>query len=155
MLTRFPWGKFPPVIVHTTRASIEAHAAYPAASKGDFKAAQQLARKVPVPDHVIDFVLDLVRSTRPTEPDASDYVKSMLSWGAGPRASQMLVLAGKVRALLQGRTHVTTDDIEALAAPALRHRLVPTFHAEAEGITVDQIIAELVKKTKKSETRVL
>ncbi|WP_395751118.1 AAA family ATPase [Prosthecobacter sp.] len=121
----------------------------------ELHAAQQLARKVPVPDHVIDFVLDLVRATRPTEPDASDYVKSMLSWGAGPRASQMLVLAGKVRALLQGRTHVTTDDIEALAAPALRHRLVPTFHAEAEGITVDQIIAELVKKTKRGETRVL
>ncbi len=118
-------------------------------------AAQQLVRKVPVPDHVIDFVLDLVRSTRPNEPDASDYVKTMLSWGAGPRASQMLVLAGKVRALLQGRTHVTTDDIEALAPPALRHRLVPTFHAEAEGITVDQIIAEIIKRTKKSETRVL
>ncbi len=121
----------------------------------ELHAAQQLARKVPVPDHVIDFVLELVRSTRPNEPGASDYVKSMLSWGAGPRASQMLVLAGKVRALLQGRTHVTTDDIEALAPPALRHRLVPTFHAEAEGITVDQIIAELIKKTKKSETRVL
>ena len=103
----------------------------------------------------LDFVLDLVRATRPNESTASEYVKSMLSWGAGPRASQMLVLAGKVRALLQGRTHVTLDDIEALAAPALRHRLVPTFHAEAEGITVDQIIAELVKTTKKSEARVL
>jgi MoxR-like ATPase len=84
----------------------------------DLQAAQQLARKVPVPDHVIDFVLDLVRSTRPNEPGASEYVKSMLGWGAGPRASQMLVLAGKVRALLQGRTHVTTDDIEALASPS-------------------------------------
>ncbi len=121
----------------------------------DLHAAQQLARKVPVPDHVLDFVLDLVRSTRPNEPGASDYVKSMLSWGAGPRASQMLVLAGKVRALLQGRTHVTIDDVEALAAPALRHRLVPTFHAEAEGVTVDQIIAEIIKTTKKSEARVL
>ncbi len=121
----------------------------------ELQAAQQLARKVPVPDHVVDFVLDLVRATRPKEPDASDYVKSMVGWGAGPRASQMLVLAGKVRALLQGRTHVTTDDIEALATPALRHRLVPTFHAEAEGVTVDQIIAELVKQTKKSAARVL
>jgi MoxR-like ATPase len=111
----------------------------------DLQAAQDLVRKVPVPDHVVDFVLDLVRSTRPTEPTASPYVKEMLSWGAGPRASQQLVLAGKVRALLKGRTHVTTDDIEALAAPALRHRLVPTFHAEAEGITVDAIIHELVQ----------
>jgi MoxR-like ATPase len=115
----------------------------------DLQAAQALVRKVPVPDHVVDFVLDLVRSSRPTEPDASPYVREMLSWGAGPRASQQLVLAGKVRALLQGRTHVTTDDIEALAAPALRHRLVPTFHADAEGITVDQIIAHLVKSSKK------
>jgi MoxR-like ATPase len=111
----------------------------------DLQAAQDLVRKVPVPDHVVDFVLDLVRSTRPNEPTASPYVKEMLSWGAGPRASQQLVLAGKVRALLQGRTHVTTDDIEALAAPALRHRLVPTFHAEAEGITVDHIVEELLK----------
>jgi MoxR-like ATPase len=121
----------------------------------DLQAAQKLARKVPVPDHVIDFVLDLVRATRPNEPTASEYVKSMLSWGAGPRASQMLVLAGKVRALLQGRTHVTIEDIEALATPALRHRLVPTFHAEAEGITVDQIIAEIIKTTKKGDARVL
>ena len=121
----------------------------------EIQAAQQLARKVPVPDHVTDFVLDLVRATRPTEPDALPYVKEMLSWGAGPRASQMLVLAGKVRALLQGRTHVTTDDIEALALPALRHRLVPTFHAEAEGITVDMIVKELIQKVKKADVKAL
>jgi MoxR-like ATPase len=121
----------------------------------ELQAAQQLARKVPVPDHVTDFVLDLVRATRPNEADATPYVKEMLSWGAGPRASQMLVLAGKVRALLYNRTHVTVDDIEALALPALRHRLVPTFHAEAEGITVDMIVAELIKKVKKADARVL
>lgn len=121
----------------------------------ELQAAQQLARKVPVPDHVTDFVLDLVRATRPTEPDALPYVKEMLGWGAGPRASQMLVLAGKVRALLQGRTHVTIDDIEALAMPALRHRLVPTFHAEAEGITVDMIIQELIQKVKKTGVKAL
>jgi MoxR-like ATPase len=121
----------------------------------ELQAAQVLARKVPVPDHVTDFVLDLVRATRPNEPQALPYVKEMLSWGAGPRASQMLVLAGKVRALLHGRTHVTTDDIEALAMPALRHRLVPTFHAEAEGVTVDMIVKELITKVKKAEARVL
>ncbi|MCB1227092.1 MAG: MoxR family ATPase [Verrucomicrobiales bacterium] len=121
----------------------------------DLEKANALARKVPVPDHVVDFVLDLVRATRPTEPDASAYVKEMLSWGAGPRASQQLVLAGKVRALLRGRTHVTLDDIEALAAPALRHRLVPTFHAEAEGITVDHIVAELLRTVKKDAAKVL
>jgi MoxR-like ATPase len=121
----------------------------------ELQAANALARKVPVPDHVTDFVLDLVRATRPNEPGALPYVKEMLSWGAGPRASQMLVLAGKVRALLQGRTHVTIDDIEALAMPALRHRLVPTFHAEAEGVTVDMIVKELIAKVKKPEARVL
>jgi MoxR-like ATPase len=118
----------------------------PVLTAEDLQAAQALARKVPVPDHVVNFVLDLVRSTRPAEPDASDYVKEMLSWGAGPRASQQIVLASKVRALLKGRTHVTIEDVQALAAPALRHRLVPTFHAEAEGITVDMIVAELVAR---------
>ncbi|HEY1051745.1 MAG TPA: AAA family ATPase, partial [Prosthecobacter sp.] len=88
-------------------------------------------------------------------PDALPYVKEMVGWGAGPRASQMLVLAGKVRALLQGRTHVTTDDIEALALPALRHRIVPTFHAEAEGVTVDMIVKELINRVKKPAGKVL
>ncbi len=120
----------------------------PVLTAEELAAAQALSRKVPVPDHVLDFVLDLVRSTRPNEPGASDYVKQNVGWGAGPRASQQIVLAGKVRALLHGRTHVTTDDIEALAAPVLRHRIVPTFHAEAEGLTVDGIITELVKQVK-------
>lgn len=121
----------------------------------ELQAAQALARRVPIPDHVTDFVLDLVRATRPNEPDALPYVKEMVGWGAGPRASQMLVLAGKVRALLQGRTHVTTDDIEALALPALRHRIVPTFHAEAEGVTVDIIVKELINRVKKPAGKVL
>ena len=95
----------------------------------ELQQAQALARKVPVPDHVTDFVLDLVRATRTSEPGASDYVKQMIGWGAGPRASQQMILGSKVRALLKGRTHVTLDDVEALALPILRHRLVLTFHA--------------------------
>ena len=117
----------------------------------DLQRAQALARRVPVPDHVTDFVLDLVRSTRTTEPGVSDYIKHMVGWGAGPRASQQLILAGKVRALLKGRTHVTLDDIEALAIPVMRHRIVPTFHAEAEGVTVDQIVQYLLKNTPRKE----
>ncbi len=117
----------------------------------DLQQAQALARRVPVPDHVTDFVLDLVRSTRTTEPGVSDYIKQMVGWGAGPRASQQLILAGKVRALLKGRTHVTLDDIEALATPVMRHRIVPTFHAEAEGVTVDQIVQYLLKNTPRKE----
>jgi MoxR-like ATPase len=122
----------------------------PVLTADDLQSAQLLSRKVPVPDHVLDFVLDLVRLTRPAEQDAPKYVKDNIGWGAGPRASQQIVLAGKVRSLLHGRTHVTTDDIEALALPVLRHRIVPTFHAEAEGLTVDGIISQVVAMAKKA-----
>ena len=108
-------------------------------------ACQQTVRKVPVPDHVLDFVLDLVRCTRPDEAESLADVKELIEWGAGPRACQYLVLAGKVRAVLQGRFHVTVEDIEALAHPILRHRIVPTFNAEAEGIDVDHIIDRILK----------
>ena len=106
---------------------------------------QKVVRKVPVPDHVMDFVLDLVRYTRPDNADSPTFVKELIEWGAGPRACQNLVLAGKVRAVLHGRFHVTIDDIVALAAPVLRHRVVPTFNAEAEGVKVDDIITKILK----------
>jgi MoxR-like ATPase len=124
----------------------------PVLTAEDLAAAQALSRKVPVPDHVMNMVLDLVRTTRPNEEDASAYVKQNIGWGAGPRASQQIVLASKVRALLHGRGHVTTDDIAALAHPVLRHRIVPTFHAEAEGLTADAIITELVKQVQAKST---
>ena len=133
-------------IVNRTTGS-ESTTIEPVLTAEELQAAHALSRRVPVPDHVTDFVLDLIRATRPNEPGASDYVKQMIGWGAGPRASQQIVLASKVRALLRGRTHVTIDDIEALALPVLRHRIVPTFHAEAEGLTVDMIVTELLKQT--------
>ena len=136
------------IVTRTTGS--ESSTIEPVLTAEELAAAQVLARRVPVPDHVLDFVLDLVRATRPNEPGALEYVKTNIGWGAGPRASQQMVLAGKVRALLHGRTHVTTDDIEALALPVLRHRVVPTFHAEAEGLTVDKIVTELMKLVKKS-----
>ncbi len=105
---------------------------------------QKIVRKVPVPDHVLDFVLDVVRKSRPNESDALPFIKDLVAWGPGPRACQQLVLGGKVRALLHGRYHVTADDIEALAYPVLRHRIVPTFNAEAEGISVDNIITKIL-----------
>jgi MoxR-like ATPase len=107
---------------------------------------QRTVRKVPVADHVVDFVLDLVRKSRPVADDALPFVKTLIEWGPGPRACQYLILAGKVRAILHGRFHVTLDDIIALAHPVLRHRIVPTFNAEAEGITVDHIIDRLVQE---------
>ncbi len=114
---------------------------------------QKVVRKVPVPDHVTDFVLDLVRYTRPNEKDAPAFIKELIAWGAGPRACQNLILTGKVRAVLQGRFHVTIDDIEALAMPVLRHRVVPTFNAEAEGVTVDDIIARVLKAVPRGEAK--
>jgi len=111
-------------------------------------ACQETVRKVPVPDHVLDLVLDLVRTSRPTEADAPKWVKEFVEWGPGPRACQHLVLSAKVRALLNKRTHVTADDIFALALPVMRHRLVPTFAAEAEGITVDHLVTKLIDVAK-------
>ena len=106
---------------------------------------QQVVRRVPVPDHVTDFVLDLVRSCRPNEKESLDFIKELIEWGPGPRACQMLILGGKVRALLRGRLNVSIDDVTALALPVLRHRMVPTFNAEAEGVTVDDIVLRVLK----------
>jgi MoxR-like ATPase len=105
---------------------------------------QEIVRRVPVGDHAYHFALDLIRSTRPNEPGASDFVRHWVSWGAGPRAGQYLILAAKARALIHGRIHVKVEDIEAVAAPVLRHRLIPTFNADAEGITVSQIIEKIL-----------
>ncbi|MGB7160511.1 MAG: MoxR family ATPase [Tepidisphaeraceae bacterium] len=105
---------------------------------------QEIVRRVPVGDHVYNYALDIVRATRPNDPAASDFVRHWLSWGAGPRAGQYLILAGKARALMMGRLHVTLEDIAAIASPVLRHRIVPNFNAEAEGIVVEQIIDKLL-----------
>jgi MoxR-like ATPase len=105
---------------------------------------QELVRQVLVADHVFQYAVDLVRATRPKEPGTPTFLPELVSWGAGPRASQYLILAGKARALLRGRLHVTTQDIQEVAYPVLRHRLVTTFHADAEGITSDQIIERLL-----------
>ncbi|MCL6503030.1 MAG: MoxR family ATPase [Pirellulales bacterium] len=112
---------------------------------------QQMVRQVPVSDHVIRYVLALVRQTRPGEPTAPPFIQDQLNWGAGPRAVQNLILGGKARALLHGRTHVTTEDVQALACPVLRHRLVVNFAAESEGITPDQVIGRLVAETPAKE----
>ncbi len=114
---------------------------------------QRLVRKVPVADHVYEFAVDLARYTRPLA-GGSDYVKEMVNWGAGPRASICLILAAKARAILHGRYHTTTEDVSAMALPVLRHRIVPTFNAEASGkdenAIVRQMLAEIVKASKKA-----
>src|SRR5204863_739503 len=107
---------------------------------------QELVRQVIVAEHVFQYAADLVRATRPKEPGTPKFLPELVSWGAGPRASQYLILAGKARAILHGRLHVTTQDIKDIAYPVLRHRLVTTFHADAEGITTDHIVERLLKE---------
>jgi MoxR-like ATPase len=106
---------------------------------------QHLVRRVPIADHVARYALKLARLTRRSESDAPQLVKDYVLWGAGPRASQYLVLGGKARAVLQGRDCVTHDDIRAVALPVLRHRLKTNFNAEAEGITTDEIVRRLIQ----------
>jgi MoxR-like ATPase len=104
-----------------------------------------VVRQVVVAEHVFAYVADLVRSTRPREPGVPKWVVDWVGWGAGPRACQYLILGGKARAILHGRLHVTTEDVRAVALPVLRHRLVTTFHADAEGVTTDDIIRKLIQ----------
>ncbi len=108
---------------------------------------QDIVRRVPVAEHVYQYARDLVRATRPNEPGVPAYIHEQVQWGAGPRASIYLILAGKARAILHGRVHVTTEDIGIVAYPVLRHRIMTTFSAEAAGMTTDKIIERLIKET--------
>jgi MoxR-like ATPase len=107
---------------------------------------QNFVRQVPVPDNVLEAAVKLVNFTRPKTVMADDIVNQYLSWGAGPRASQYLILGGKARALSRGRVNVTLDDIKELAIPVLRHRIVTNYAAEAEGFSTADIITKLVEK---------
>ncbi|TVQ76683.1 MAG: MoxR family ATPase [Phycisphaeraceae bacterium] len=129
----------------TTHAQTE-----PVLDGADVQRVQHLVRECPVPDHVIRYALRLVRATRIKE-DSEDnrkpqIVRDYLAWGAGPRASQNLVLAAKARAVLAGSFHVTPDHIKAVAYPVLRHRIITNFNAEADGVTTDAVVAQLLKE---------
>lgn len=112
---------------------------------------QHVVRRIPVADHVFEYAAELVRATRPDEPDAPDFVKKLMAWGAGPRASLNLILAGKARAALRGRCHVAVDDIRELCLPVLRHRIIPSFAARSEGMTADDLIEKLVAEIPSDE----
>ena len=107
---------------------------------------QSLIRSVPVSEGVIDYAVKLARKTRPIAKDAPDFIKNYISWGAGPRASQYLILGAKTRAALDGRSTPEEADVRAVIFPVLRHRLVTSFAAEADGVTADDIIERLVEK---------
>ncbi len=111
-------------------------------------AMQDLVRRVPVPDHVVKYAVDVVRATRPKEPGAFDFVSRNVSWGAGPRASQYLIVGAKARAVLAGRFAASVDDVRALARPVLRHRVLPNFTAESEGLTSVKLIDSIVERVK-------
>nr|WP_228714640.1 MoxR family ATPase [Posidoniimonas corsicana] len=116
-------------------------------SPEEISSLQDLVRSVPVSDHVTRYAVALVRGTRVGEPEVTEFCRRTLSWGAGPRAVQYLILGGKARCLMAGRPCVSVEDIQALAAPVLRHRLMLDFAAESEGVTPDDVVADLIKNT--------
>jgi MoxR-like ATPase len=131
-----------------TRASVQTTAVL---SAPDIKKVQDLVRAMPAPDHVIRYALRLVRATRVKEPmdgggPRPKLVETYLAWGAGPRASEFLILAAKAKAILSGATHVLPEHVQAITKPVLRHRLMTNFNAEADQVTTDAIIDNLLKE---------
>ncbi|MFA5497969.1 MAG: MoxR family ATPase [Candidatus Cloacimonadia bacterium] len=114
-------------------------------SPNDILAMQQMILTLPVSEHVLDFAVKLARSTRPDSAESPDFVKKWVSWGAGPRASQYLVLAAKTRAALDGRVTPSEEDVKQVAIIVLQHRVIVSFAAEAEGINAQQVVQELLK----------
>ena len=104
-----------------------------------------LVREVPIASHVKDYAVRLVLATHPKTETATPIANQYLRFGSSPRGGQTLILAGKVRALVEGRFNVSFDDIEAVSFAALRHRLIPNFEAEAEGITTDHVVAQILR----------
>ncbi len=107
---------------------------------------QQLVRRVPVSDHVVDYAVALARATRPREPGAPEFINEWLTWGAGPRAAQYLALGAKARAVLDGRLNVSCDDVRYVAGPVLRHRIFTNFSADADGIRPDDVVRKLLEE---------
>ena len=117
----------------------------------DIMELQELVRRVPVADNVVQYALEFARRTRVTTDEAPDFIKEWVAWGAGPRASQYLILGAKARAVLAGRTFVSGEDIRAVAHPVLRHRIICNFSAEAEGITSDTVVDKLLESIPRAQ----
>ena len=110
------------------------------------KEIQQVVRKIPVSDAVVEFAVRLAAGTRPARDDSADFVKKWVRWGAGPRASQYMILGAKARAVIRGELAASEEDVRAVAPSVLRHRIVVNFHAESEGVTTDDIVKRLLEK---------
>jgi len=119
-------------------------------SAADILHVQKVLRKLPVSDLVVNYSVNLVRATRPKEPHTPPFINDWLTWGAGPRAAQYLVLGAKANAILDGRLNVSCDDVRAIAKPVLRHRLFTNFNADAEGVGPDQVIDKLIETVPES-----
>jgi MoxR-like ATPase len=113
-------------------------------SREEILGLQGLVRRIPVARHMVEYATRLARATRPGEPEAPAFIKEWLAWGAGPRASLFMVVAAKARAALRGRFHVSIEDIQAMAKPVLRHRIIPNFAAQSEGLEPDDIVDRLM-----------
>jgi MoxR-like ATPase len=137
-------------VARRTTSTLESELA-PVLSGQEILQLQHLVRQVPVSDHVVRYTLSLVRQTRVGQPGTPDFVQQNSTWGAGPRAVQFLILGGKARALLRGRPCVSTEDIQALAKPVLRHRVLVSFAAESDGITPDDVVEQLLAATPTNE----
>ena len=131
------------IVRETTTASPEM--LKPIISKEEITTFQDLLRRVPVTNNVVEYSVKLVGATRPINESAPDFIKQWVDWGAGPRASQYLVLGAKAKAILEGRPTPDINDIQSVALPVLRHRVLPNFNAEADGLMVDDILIQLLE----------
>jgi MoxR-like ATPase len=134
-------------IVKTTTVTAK-HSLSKILTANDIINLQQLVRRVPVSDHLIQYAVNISRATRPNDDHAPDYIKNWVSWGAGPRASQYMILAAKTRAILDGRPTPGPEDVRFAALPVLRHRIVTSFNAEADGVGTPQIVQKLLETVK-------
>lgn len=148
----YPTQKEERQIVRRTTMELEGEP-QPVVTAADILHVQKVLRKLPVSDHVVDYAVALARSTRPRQSNVPAMVNDWLTWGAGPRAAQYLVLGAKARAILHGRLNVSCDDVRAVAKPVLRHRIVTNFNADAEGIGPDQVIERLLEEVSEATDR--
>ena len=154
ILVKYPSWKEEFEVVRRTTSTTQAEI-QPVLGAQEILEIQRLVREIPVSEHLIRYALSLVRQTRIGEEGVPEFIEENLSWGAGPRAVQNLIMGAKARAMIHGRNHVNTDDVKSLAYPILRHRIALNFTAESEGMTPDQIIERLIQETPDREDELL
>ena len=139
----YPSNKEEVAIVRATTTSKD-HVLNPVITKSEIASYQDLVKRVPTSDNIVEYAVKLVSATRPSSNSAPDFIKESVEWGAGPRASQYLVLGAKAKAVLDGRPSPNISDVKSLVLPILRHRVLPNFNAEAEGLKIEDILNQLM-----------